>query len=64
MLFRSGAQNAVLTVVVLAAAVVLSKFGIIDLISKGYNAMSYGLMIVFILPLLTIGIYKIAKSGK
>lgn len=60
----TGAQNAILTVVVLAAAVILSKFGIIDLIAKGYNAMSYGLMIVFILPLLTIGIYKIAKSGK
>lgn len=60
----TGAQNAILTVVVLVAAVILSRFGIIDLISKGYNAMSYGLMVVFILPLLTIGIAKIVKSGK
>ncbi|MGN1032835.1 MAG: hypothetical protein ACI4PU_05180 [Intestinibacter sp.] len=58
------AQNAMLTVVVLAAAVVLSKFGIIDLIAKGYNTMSYGLMVVYILPMLTVGLYKIVKSGK
>lgn len=57
-------QSAVLTIVVLVIATVFSKFGIIDLIAKGYEAMSYGTMIVYALPLLTIGIYKIVKESK
>ncbi|WP_455544290.1 YkvI family membrane protein [Intestinibacter sp.] len=60
----SRSQNAIMTVIVLILAIVLSKFGIIDLIAKGYNTMSYGLMIVYILPMLTIGLYKIVKSKK
>lgn len=57
-------QSAVLTIVVLVIATVFSKFGIIDLIAKGYEAMSYGTMIVYALPLLTVGIYKIVKASK
>lgn len=57
-------KSAILTVIVLIISTVFSKFGIIDLIAKGYEVMSYGTMIVYALPLLTIGIYKILKSGK
>ena len=60
----SPKQNAIMTVVVLVLAILLSKVGIIDLISKGYNAMSYGLMIVYMLPMLTIGLYTIVKGQK
>lgn len=55
-------QSSALTVIVLITATVFSKFGIIDLIAKGYETMSYGLMVVYALPLLTIGVYKIYKS--
>jgi len=37
----------------------LSSFGIIDLISKGYGTISWGFFFVFIIPLVTLGIYKI-----
>lgn len=60
----SRGKSAILTVIVLIISTVFSKFGIIDLIAKGYEVMSYGTMIVYALPLLTIGIYKILKSGK
>ena len=60
----SPKQNAIMTVVVLVLAILLSKVGIIDLISKGYNAMSYALMIVYMLPMLTIGLYTIVKGKK
>ena len=53
-----------MTVIVLVLAILLSKVGIIDLISKGYNAMSYALMIVYMLPMLTIGLYTIVKGKK
>ena len=36
----------------------MSKFGIIALIEKGYTALSYG----FMLPIITVGVYKILKK--
>ncbi len=37
----------------------LSKFGIIDLIAKGYGNASWGFLLFYIIPLLTIGVYRI-----
>ena len=51
-----------LTVFILVAACVMSKFGIIDLIEKGYTGLSYAFMILYLLPILTIGVYKILKK--
>ena len=55
-------QQAAITVVILVTACVLSKFGIIDLIEKGYSLLSYGFMILYLLPILTIGLYKVLKK--
>jgi len=52
-------QNSAVTVTVLILATLLAKVGIIDLIAKGYTAMAYGMILVFLVPLLTIGVYKI-----
>jgi len=38
-----------------------STFGLIALIAKGYGALSWGVFLVFIVPLMTIGLYKITK---
>jgi uncharacterized membrane protein YkvI len=51
----SPVQSAVLTVGVLLAAALLSKFGLIALVSKGYSAMAYGFLLLFALPLLVAG---------
>lgn len=40
------------------------RIGIIDLIASGYGALSYALIAVMVLPLLTIGLWKIFKSSK
>jgi uncharacterized membrane protein YkvI len=37
----------------------VSGFGLINLISKGYGAVSWGFLLVYLLPLATIGTYKI-----
>lgn len=58
----SGPMSSIITVAVLAAAVGLSQFGIIALVAQGYGAMAYGFVILFALPLLTVGVYKIWKS--
>lgn len=55
-------QAALVTVAILAAAVALAQFGIIALVSQGYSLMAYGFMVLFALPLFTIGLYKIIKS--
>lgn len=46
----------------LLIAVALSFFGIIDLIAKGYGIISWGFLLVLLLPMATIGVYKIFKK--
>ena len=41
----------------------LSTFGLIQLVSKGYGAVSWGFLVVYIIPLMTWGLYKIWKKG-
>ncbi|GAA0428087.1 hypothetical protein GCM10008983_00420 [Lentibacillus halophilus] len=52
-------QKGIIAVSTLILSILLSRIGIIDLISKGYTAMAYGMILIFGLPLLTIGVYKI-----
>ena len=46
----------------LLLAIALSTFGLIALIARGYGAISWGFLLVYLLPLATIGVYKIVKS--
>lgn len=55
-------QKSIITIIVLILATVFSKFGIIDLIAKGYTFMAYGFIIIYLIPLLTIGLYKVIKG--
>ncbi|MEX0645997.1 MAG: hypothetical protein WD076_11850 [Parvularculaceae bacterium] len=51
-------------IVFLGVAVFLAEgVGIIDLIAKGYGFLSYAFIAVVIVPLLTIGVYRVLKSG-
>ncbi len=52
----------IVAVVLLLIALGISTFGLIDLIAKGYGTASWGFLVVFILPLVTVGIYKIIKN--
>lgn len=54
--------QAIVTVLILVAACVMSKFGIIALIEKGYTALSYGFMLLYMLPIITVSVYKILKK--
>ena len=44
--------------------VAVSTFGLTGLIAKGYGTICWGFLIVYVIPMLTIGVYKIAKAGK
>jgi len=52
----------VIAVVLLSVGFSLATFGIIALIAKGYGSLSWGVFIVYFIPLITAGVYKIAKK--
>lgn len=56
------AHKIIITVIVLVSATYLSKYGIIDLIDKGYTFMAFGFIIIYLLPLLTVGLYKVIRG--
>ena len=40
----------------------LSLIGITDLIAKGYGTMAWGFLVIYVLPLMTLGIYRLYSS--
>lgn len=57
----SRALIAVLAILVSAA---LSLIGITDLIAKGYGTMAWGFLAVYVLPLMTLGIYRLHSAPR
>ena len=43
----------------LASAVVIARFGLIDLVAKGYGTVTWGFWLVFVLPVLSLGVWKV-----
>ena len=39
-----------------------SRFGLVDLIANGYRALAYILLTTFILPLVTVGVWRLWRS--
>jgi uncharacterized membrane protein YkvI len=54
----------VVAIVLLLLSLSLARFGIITLVAKGYGTMSWGIFVIYVIPLLTIGVYKIIKGSK
>ncbi len=44
--------------------VIISIFGLLNLIVKGYGTSVWGFLIIYAIPMLTLGVYKIAKATK
>jgi len=40
----------------------LASFGIAQLVAKGYGNLAWGFLVVYMVPLLTVGIYKILRK--
>ncbi|WP_028921786.1 hypothetical protein [Pseudonocardia acaciae] len=57
---RRGACSAV----ILAASFFLSQLGIIALVDKGYTYFAYAFLLIFVVPLLTRGVYLINARSK
>ncbi len=55
-------QRPLIALIMLLLALGISTFGLIDLIAKGYGSAAWGFLIAYIIPILTLGIYKLIKS--
>ena len=53
------ARSAIAILILLIAFLLATKFGLIQLIAKGYGILTIGFIAVFVIPVLTIGPYKI-----
>lgn len=54
--------RAAIAVVALGVSGLLGNLGIVSLIGKGYTALAVGFALVYVLPLLTLGVYRLARN--
>ena len=47
----------------LAIGAVSAQVGLIDLIARGYGTITWGFLVVFVVPVLTLGVWKIVRAG-
>lgn len=59
----SSRNRAIIAVGLLIVALLISRFGLIDLIAVGYNALAWAFLIILVLPLFTVGIWKIFTNA-
>lgn len=59
----SARQAGWLAAAILLLAAALSRFGIIALVARGYGAMAWGFLALFVAPLLTVGVRRIWRAG-
>ena len=51
-----------IAVVLLVSAACLARFGLIDLIAKGYGTITWGFWLVFVIPVLTVGTWRMMRA--
>jgi uncharacterized membrane protein YkvI len=56
------ARLSIAAVVLVGCMFLASRFGLVALIANGYRALAYILLATFILPLLTVGVWRIARN--
>ena len=54
-------QRPVIAVTLLVLSLGLAKFGIITLVARGYGLISWGIFVIYFVPLVTVGLYKIIR---
>ena len=59
-----SAMHASVATATLLVGLLLANFGITALVAKGYGNIAWGHLIVYVIPLFTIGLYKIIKAGR
>jgi uncharacterized membrane protein YkvI len=47
---------------VILASGALSNFGIVTLIARGYGSMAWAVLLIFVIPLMTVGLYRVTRK--
>jgi len=58
----SSRRKSLLAVALLLVSLAFSQMGVIALIAKGYKVMAYAMMLVYALPVLVVGCYRLIKK--
>ncbi|NZA24790.1 hypothetical protein H0E84_00170 [Luteimonas sp. SJ-92] len=59
-----GARPAIAALLLVGSIFVAARFGLVDLIAHGYRALAWMILFVFVLPLLTVGAWRLwARPG-
>jgi uncharacterized membrane protein YkvI len=48
----------------LVVATGVSRFGLVDLIAKGYGTLTLVFIAIYVVPILTLGVWRIARHGR
>ena len=59
-----AAARPLIAVLLLTIGALLAQFGLINLIAKGYGTITWVFLVVILLPLLTVGIWKILQAPR
>lgn len=60
----SNRTRSLIGICVLAVASIGSSFGVISLIGQGYGTLAWGFMLVYGIPIVTLGVWKISQGVK
>jgi uncharacterized membrane protein YkvI len=55
------ARGAIAAGLMIVSTVIAARTGIINLVARGYGVITYGFILVFILPMLTVGVWRIVR---
>ena len=58
----SRISHAVIAVFAIVVSAILSLWGITNLIAEGYGTMAWGFFVVYVIPLVTVGLFRIVMS--
>jgi len=62
--FSKPARLAVTIAMVTGSVVVAARFGLVDLIASGYTWLSYAVLAIFVLPLMTLGVLRLVRQRR
>ncbi len=53
-----------IAVALVVTGALLARFGIVALVGRGYGTVSWGFMLVYVAPILTLGLWKIVRASR
>jgi uncharacterized membrane protein YkvI len=61
--YAKGARVALAIALIVFSVFIADRFGFVELIAKGYRGLAYVILAVFVLPLMTLGLWRLVRAG-